>query len=109
VGSAEPKDFLRQSFGYHIAHRGTTRSDSGQNEYSRMTDGDEASYWESNPYLTEKFTGEADALHPQWVVLDFATAQDIDAIQIAWANPSAKRYVVEYWTGKEDALDKQTA
>src|SRR5579863_1191778 len=42
VGSAEPKEFLRESFGYRLPHRGTTRSDSGQSEYSRMTDGDPA-------------------------------------------------------------------
>ncbi len=29
LGSAEPQEFLRQSFGYGLAHRGTTRSDSG--------------------------------------------------------------------------------
>jgi len=109
VGSAEPTDTLRESFGYHIAHRGTTRSDSGQNEYSRMTDGDPGSYWKSNPYLTGRFTGQADEAHPQWVVMDFALPQQIDAIQIAWANPYAKHYVVEYWAGKEDALNKQTA
>ena len=45
-GSAEPKDFLRESFGYRVAHRGTTRSDSGQFEYSRMTDGDPATLLE---------------------------------------------------------------
>ncbi|HXY00465.1 MAG TPA: discoidin domain-containing protein [Candidatus Limnocylindrales bacterium] len=109
VGSAEPTDTLRQSFGYHIAHRGTTRSDSGQNEFSRMTDGDPASYWKSNPYLTEKFTGAPDSTHPQWVVIDFALPQPIDAIHIGWANPYAKSYVVEYWNGREDALNKQTA
>ena len=106
LGSAEPKDFLRESFGYRLTHRGTTRSDSGQSEYSRMTDGDPASYWKSNPYLSGKFTGETDAANPQWVVIDFALPQDIDAIQIAWANPYATKYVVEYWTGKEDALTK---
>jgi len=109
VGSAEPAETLRESFGYHIAHRGTTRSDSGQDEFSRMTDGDPASYWKSNPYLTQKFTGEPDAAHPQWVVIDFALPQPIDAIQIVWAQPYAKSYVVEYWTGKEDALNKQIA
>ena len=106
LGSTEPKDFLRESFGYRLTHRGTTRSDSGQSEFSRMTDGDPASYWKSNPYLSGKFTGETDAANPQWVVIDFALAQDIDAIQIAWANPYATKYVVEYWTGKEDALTK---
>jgi hypothetical protein len=109
LGSAEPKDFLRESFGYRLTHRGTTRSDSGQNEYSRMTDGDPATYWKSNPYLSGKFTGEADSANPQWVVIDFALPQEIDAIQIAWANPFATKYVVEYWTGKENALEKQAA
>jgi len=107
TGSAEPGEFLRKSYGYALPHRGTTRSDEGQLEYSRLTDGDPQSYWKSNPYLTEKFTGEPDALHPQWVVVDFGTPQDISAIEIAWANPYAKKYVVEYWIGKEDALTKQ--
>ncbi len=107
VGSAEPVEFLRKSYGYALPHRGTTRSDEGQFEFSRLTDGDAESYWKSNPYLTEKFTGEPDALHPQWVVVDFGTPQDIDAIEISWANPYAKKYLVEYWTGKEDALTKQ--
>ncbi len=108
VGSAEPKDFLRESYGYRLEHRGTTRSDSGQDEYSRMTDGDAATYWKSNPYLTSRFTGEPDSAHPQWVVIDFAMPQEIDAIRIAWANPYAASYVVQYWTGKADALEKQT-
>lgn len=108
-GSAEPKDFLRESFGYRVAHRGTTRSDSGQFESSRMTDGDPATYWKSNPYLASKFTGDPDSANPQWVVIDFAFAQDINAIQIAWANPYATNYVVEYWTGREDALTKPLA
>ena len=108
VGSAEPTGFLRESYGYRLVHRGTTRSDSGQDEYSRMTDGDAATYWKSNPYLTSRFTGQPDSAHPQWVVMDFATPQQIDAIQIAWANPYATSYTVEYWNGKEDALSKQS-
>jgi hypothetical protein len=106
LGSSEPRDVLRQSFGYRLAHRGTTRSDSGQFECSRMTDGDPASYWKSNPYLSKKFTGDPDSANPQWVVIDFALPQEIDAIQIAWANPYATNYVVEYWSGREDALNK---
>jgi hypothetical protein len=106
VGSAEPAGFLRESYGYRLAHRGTTRSDSGQDEYSRMTDGDAATYWKSNPYLTSRFTGAPDSTHPQWVVMDFAETQQIDAIKIAWASPYATHYTVEYWTGPPDALDK---
>jgi len=109
VGSAEPKEFIRESFGYRLAHRGTTRSDSGQFEFSRMTDGDPATYWKSNPYLTSKYTGDSDTANPQWVVMDFALPQEIDAIQIAWANPYATKFVVEYWAGKEDPLTKPLA
>ena len=106
VGSAEPTETLRQSFGYKLPHRGSTRSDSGEREFSRLADGDLSSYWKSNPYLTERFTGEPDSAHPQWVVVDFSTPQEISAIQIAWANPFAKQYVIEYWSGKEDPLTK---
>jgi hypothetical protein len=109
VGSAEPKDFIRESFGYRLPHRGTTRSDSGQLEFSRLTDGDPTSYWKSNPYLTSKYTGEPDSANPQWVVIEFPLPQEIDAIQIEWANPYATKYEVDYWTGKEDALTKPLA
>jgi hypothetical protein len=108
TGSAEPKEFLRYSFGYPLPHRGNTRGDDSANKFSRLTDGDPASYWKSNPYLAKKFTKEDDALHPQWIVVDFETLQNITAIRIAWANPYAKKYAVQYWTGG-DALDKQTS
>jgi F5/8 type C domain/Glycosyl hydrolases family 39 len=109
TGSAEPSEFLRKSFGYALTHRGSTRGDASQNDFSRLTDGNPATYWKSNPYLTEKFTGESDSLHPQWIVVDFDAPQAISAISIAWASPYAKKYVVEYWTGREDALNKQAA
>jgi hypothetical protein len=108
TGSAEPGEFLRHSFGYSLPHRGNTRSDAGERKYSRLTDGDLATYWKSNPYLTQRFTGENDALHPQWIVIDFATPQDIQALRIAWANPYARKYAVQYWVG-EEAMSKPTA
>ena len=109
TGSAEPgAEPLRQSFGYSLPHRGTTRSDSAAREFSRLTDGDESTYWKSNPYLAQKFTGEDDALLPQWIVIDFATAQQIDALRISWANPYATKYDVSYWTGV-DAMNNQGA
>ena len=108
TGSAEPKEFLRHSFGYSLPHRGSTRSDAAQGKYSRLTDGDPATYWKSNPYLTKKFTGEEDSRNPQWIVIDFGTPQDIDAIRIAWADPYARKYEVQYWVG-DDAFEKRTA
>ena len=90
------EETLRKSYGYRIMHRGTTRSDSGQDEYSRMTDGDPSTYWKSNPYLSSRFTGDPDSANPQWVVVEFARPQEIDSIRIAWANPYATKYEVEY-------------
>ena len=58
------------------------------------------SYWKSNPYLTKAFTGEDDSLHPQWVMIDLGTKIDLNAIRIAWAEPYAKRYSVQFWTGE---------
>jgi hypothetical protein len=108
TGSADPKEFLRHSYGYALPHRGRTRSDAGERKFSRLTDGDTATYWKSNPYLAQKFTGESDALHPQWIVIDFEAPQEISAMRIAWANPYAKKYAVQYWVG-EDAMGKPTA
>ena len=102
TGSTELGTPIRHSYGYPLPHRGVTRDDGTDAEgYSRLDDGDLDTYWKSNPYLTEKFTGESDALHPQWVFLDFQTKQEIDAIKIAWGEPYATKYVVQYWTGTD--------
>jgi hypothetical protein len=106
TGSSEPKDALRVSFGYPLPHRGNTRNGGASHGYSRLTDGDLATYWKSNPYLSSKFTGESDALHPQWMVIDFGSAQPVDALRIAWADPYATRFTVQYWAGSDDAMNK---
>ena len=96
--SAELKEPLRYILSYSLPHRGFSHTGGGA---SRLTDGDLSTYWKSNPYLTSKFTGESDSLHPQWVVLELKDAQPISAIQIAWANPYALSYEVDYWEGKD--------
>ena len=110
TGSATPgAEMIRHSYGYPLPHRGVTRDDGTDTVgYSRLTDGDKESYWKSNPYLTQPFTGEVDALHPQWVILDLASVQWVTAIRIAWAEPFARHYEVQYWTG-EDPIRKPTA
>jgi F5/8 type C domain len=108
VGSATPADTIRYSYGYSLPRRGFTRNDGTDNVgFSRLTDGNLDTFWKSNPYLTEHFTGESDGLHPQWVVIDLAQPQQVDAIRIAWAEPYAKKYLVQYFTG-EDPMHAQT-
>jgi hypothetical protein len=110
TGSATPgAEMIRHSYGYPLPHRGVTRDDGTDNVgYSRLTDGDAESYWKSNPYLAQEFTGEDDALHPQWVFLDLTARAEVTAMRIAWGEPYARNYVVQYWTG-ENPIRKPTA
>jgi hypothetical protein len=98
TGSTELKEPLRYILSYALPHRGFSTSG------DRPLQGPHLSYWKSNPYLTSKFTGESDALHPQWVIVDLKTEKPVNAIRIAWASPYATTYQVEYWVGK-GALD----
>ena len=108
TGSATPTEMIPHSYGYPLPHRGFTRNEgTGTTGYSRLTDGDMTTYWKSNPYLTRAFTGEDDSMHPQWVVVDLATTQPINAMRIAWADPYARRYLVQYWIG-EDPMKQPT-
>src|SRR5579862_495548 len=102
VGSAVPGEPLRHSFGYTLPHRGTTRGGTDSLNYARLTDGDANTYWKSNPYLTRAFTGEDDGLLPQWVMIDLGSVQKVSAVRIAWGEPYAKNYRVQFWTGGDD-------
>ncbi len=102
TGSAVPAEIIRYSYGYPLPRRGFTRNDGTDNVgFSRLTDGDLNTFWKSNPYLTQRYTGESDALHPQWVVIDLEQPQQVNSIRIAWAEPYARRYAVQYWTGED--------
>jgi F5/8 type C domain len=107
VGDATPtKDMIRHSFCYSLPHRGVTRNSGAEFDgYSRLDDGDLNTYWKSNPYLTKSFTGEEDAAHPQWIAIKLAETQIVTAIRIAWAEPYARNYKVQYWLGSGDAID----
>jgi hypothetical protein len=98
TGSSELKEPIRYILQYALPHRGFSTSG------DRPVPGPNLSYWKSNPYLTSKFTRESDSLHPQWVVLDMKSEKAVNAVRIAWKNPFARAYQVEYWVGK-DALD----
>jgi hypothetical protein len=98
TGSTDLKEPVRYILSYALPHRGFSTSG------DRPLQGPNLSYWKSNPYLTSKFTGEGDTLHPQWVVVDLKAEKPVNAIRIAWASPYATTYQVEYWAGTR-ALD----
>lgn len=106
TGSTELKEPIRYILSYSLPHRGFSHTGGGA---SRLTDGDTTTYWKSNPYLTSKFTGESDALHPQWVIIDLKNDTPINAVRIAWAEPYARTYEVDYWvpasTASKDGAD----
>jgi hypothetical protein len=92
TGSTELKEPTRYIISYALPHRGFSTSG------DRPVQGPNLSYWKSNPYLTSKFTGESDALHPQWVVVDLRSPKPVSAVQIAWAEPYAVTYQVDILT-----------
>ena len=110
VGDSTPtKEQIRHSYGYSLPHRGFTRNGGTEFDgFSRLDDGNLDTYWKSNPYLTQEFTGEDDSLHPQWVVISLEKNESINALRIAWAEPYARAYEVQYWVGDGDAMDEPT-
>jgi len=58
TGSPDLKDPIRYILAYALPHRGFATSG------DRPVAGPNLTYWKSNPYLTNKFTGESDTLAP---------------------------------------------
>ncbi len=92
---------INLSYGYRLPRRGNTIDQANDDGYSRIADGDEHSFWKSNPYLDSHFTGEPEDAHPQWVVIDLGAIKPINSIRIHWGTPYAEQYSVEYWSGSD--------
>ena len=92
----DPSNPILLSYGYKLPRRGTTRDEANDDGYSMLDDGDRSTFWKSNPYLTSTYTGEPDARHPQWVIIDFGKKVPVNAVNILWGEPYATHFRVEY-------------
>ncbi|MEP6570348.1 MAG: discoidin domain-containing protein [Acidobacteriota bacterium] len=92
------------SYGYRLPRRGNTIDQANEDGYSRLDDGDARSFWKSNPYLDQHFSGEPNSNLQQWLMIDFGTSQNINAIRLLWSEPYATVYEVQYgrYAGEDD-------
>src|SRR5271166_5545303 len=99
VSSDQAEKPIRVSNGFKLPRRGNTHDQANLDGYSRLTDGDEASFWKSNPYLDKHFIGGDDAAYPQWIIVNFEKRTRIDGLRILWGDPYATAYEVQYFEG----------
>ncbi|MGO9458960.1 MAG: discoidin domain-containing protein [Rhodomicrobium sp.] len=99
VSSDKAEKPILATNGYKLPRRGNTHDQANHDGYSRLDDGNETSFWKSNPYLDAHFTGEDNARNPQWVLINFEKEADIQALRIVWGEPFATVYDVQYWEG----------
>ena len=86
--------------GYNLPRRGASIDQANNLGYSRLDDGDPASFWKSNPYLDPRYSHTA--ARPEWAVLDLGKRQPISAARISWAQPYAVEYEVQHWVGVDE-------
>ncbi len=101
TSSDKSKGSLLMSYGYRLPRRGSTVDQAENRGYSRLDDGDDSTFWKSNPYLDAYFTGIDNARYPQWVIVDLGRRQKVNALRLLWAEPYATRYEVQYWDGMD--------
>src|SRR2546430_2499674 len=96
TSDAEPDAPISLSYGYSLPRRGNTIDQANNAGYSRIDDGETETFWKSNPYLDQRFTGEDNKLHPQWIVIDFEKPIPINLMRILWGQPFAEIFRIQY-------------
>ncbi|MCU1348801.1 MAG: Cellulase precursor, partial [Acidobacteria bacterium] len=92
TSSDAPAAPIEVSYGYRLPRRGNTIDQSRNDSYSRIDDGDRATFWKSSPYLDDR---------PQWLFVDLGATKRVASIRIAWGQPFAVEYRVQRWSGND--------
>ena len=92
VSDDDSKTPIDVSYGYRLPRRGNTLDQSLNADWSRIDDGDPATFWKSNPYLDGR---------PQWILVDLGSPHPIDSVSISWSEPHAADYEVQWWNGHD--------
>ncbi|WP_293907354.1 discoidin domain-containing protein [Phenylobacterium sp.] len=100
TSSDRPGAPIQTSWGYDLPRRGDTLDMANNTRWSMLDDGDPATFWKSNPYLDPRYSHAT--ARPQWFILELGERQVVDTAQIAWGEPYATRYKVQYWTGADE-------
>jgi len=100
TSSDKPGAPIALSHGYELPRRGDTLDNANEKSWSRLDDGSEDTFWKTNPYLDKTYTHLADN-HPQWAITDLGGDKPVDTIKVAWGEPYAVAYRLQYWVGPE--------
>ncbi len=105
TGDPTPRPHRTLTWGYKLPRRGDTVDNANNSSFSRLDDGDETSFWKSNPYLDPRLS-HAPKASPQWAVIDLGAEAAVDGLRVVWGTPFARRYAVQYWVGIDEGDDK---
>ncbi|MGZ3306718.1 MAG: discoidin domain-containing protein, partial [Asticcacaulis sp.] len=101
TSSDKPGAPILMSHGYALPRRGDTMDNANESSWSRLDDGSEDAFWKTNPYLDKTYTHLADN-HPQWAIANLGSEQLVDTIKVAWGEPYATAYHLQYWVGVDE-------
>ena len=96
TSSADPTKKILLSYGYRLPRRGNSLDQANRDDYSRIDDGDKATFWKSNPYLDPAYTGIPYRESPQTVVVAFPRPTPLNEVRIGWGTPFATRFRLDF-------------